>query len=86
MRSISLFEAKTHLSGVVASLLDGSEAEVRILRHGKPVASLTPIRGVDTARRLGVAKGQFRVPDDIDGANPAVARLFGVECDDAHSS
>ena len=86
MRSISLFEAKTHLSSVVAGLLDGSETEVRILRHGKPVACLTPIKGMDTARRLGVAKGRFRVPADIDRANPAVARLFGVECGDAPSS
>jgi antitoxin (DNA-binding transcriptional repressor) of toxin-antitoxin stability system len=83
---MSLFEAKTHLSGVVAGLLDGSETEVRILRHGKPVARLTPVKDTDTARRIGGAKGRFRVPADIDRANPAVAKLFGVERHDAPSA
>ena len=86
MRTMSLFEAKTHLSSVVAGLLDGSETEVRILRHGKPVACLTPIHGVDTARRIGGAKGRFRVPTEIDRANPVVAKLFGVGRRHAHSS
>lgn len=87
MRSLSLFEAKTHLSGVVASLVDGGETEVRILRHGKPVARLTPIKPVETSRRIGCAKGKFRVPVSIDRANATVLKLFTTElAHDAHSS
>lgn len=87
MQSMSLFNAKTHLSSVVAQLLDGSETEVRILRHGKPVARLTPITPADTSRRIGCAKGKFRVPADIDRANPAILKLFAAEsARDAHSS
>ena len=76
MQTISLFDAKTHLSKVVAGLLDGSENEVRILRHGKPVARLMPIEPADTTCRLGCAKGKFLVPDDIDRTNPAILKLF----------
>ncbi len=76
MQTISLFDAKTHLSKVVAGLLDGSETEVRILRHGKPVALLTPIQPADTTRRIGCAKGKFRVPADIDRSNPKIQKLF----------
>ena len=79
MKTMSLFEAKTHLSSVVAHLLDGSETEVRILRHGKPVARLIPYKTAGTARRIGCAKGKFCVPDDIDRANATIAKLFGTE-------
>ena len=34
-----------------------------------PVAALV-------ARRIGVAKGEFVVPDSIDAANPKIAALF----------
>jgi antitoxin (DNA-binding transcriptional repressor) of toxin-antitoxin stability system len=86
MRVMSLFDAKTHLSGVVASLLDGSETEVRILRHGKAVARLTRVTDADTTRRIGLAKGRFRVPADIDRCNAKVAKLMGVERRHAHSA
>ena len=76
MRALSLFDAKTHLSKVIAQLLDGSESEVHILRHGKPVARLTRIAPVDTSRRIGCAKGKFRVPANIDRVDRAVGELF----------
>ena len=31
-----------------------------------------------TSKRLGVAKGKFEVPDDIDFCNDEIADLFGV--------
>jgi hypothetical protein len=34
---------------------------------------------VDTTKRIGIARGQFEVPDDIDGANAKIAALFGCE-------
>ena len=30
------------------------------------------------ARRIGVAKGEFMVPDSIDAANPKIAALFNA--------
>ncbi len=42
MESIGLFEAKTHLSELVARAERGEE--VIITRHNKPVARLVPIR------------------------------------------
>ena len=30
------------------------------------------------ARKLGIANGKYTVPDDIDGANEAIAEMFGV--------
>jgi antitoxin (DNA-binding transcriptional repressor) of toxin-antitoxin stability system len=47
-----------------------------IARNGRPVARLTALPGPERPRRLGVARGQFRVPDSIDAANPLIAELF----------
>ena len=76
MHTLSLFEAKTHLSRIVQSLVDGSEDEVIISRHGKPVARVSPLRKIEVSKRIGLAKGRFKVPDDIDASNAVVARLF----------
>ncbi|MEF7613728.1 type II toxin-antitoxin system prevent-host-death family antitoxin [Aquincola sp. MAHUQ-54] len=44
MASIGLFEAKTHLSELVARAERGEE--VVITRHNRPVAKLVPVDGV----------------------------------------
>ena len=77
MHTISLFEAKTHLSSIVESLISGNENEVIISRRGKPVARLTPLETGNISKRIGIAKGSFAVPDDIDSANDEIAALFG---------
>ncbi len=76
MHTVSLFEAKTHLSSIVESLLCGKESEVVISRRGKPVARLTPLEQSDISARIGVAKGRFTVPDDIDSSNEEITRQF----------
>jgi prevent-host-death family protein len=56
MESIGLFEAKTHLSELVARAERGEE--VVITRHNKPVAKLVPIAEVSpelVARRRQIA-------------------------------
>jgi len=79
MHTVSLFDAKTHLSRIIENLITGREDRVVISRRGKPVACVTPLKEVDTTKRIGIARGQFEVPDDIDAANPAIAALFGTE-------
>ena len=79
MHTVSLFDAKTHFSRIVEELTSGKEEEIVISRHGKPVVRMEAVRSRDVARRLGLAKGQFTIPDDIDAANPEIARLFAAE-------
>jgi prevent-host-death family protein len=49
MKTVGVFDAKNHLS----ELIESGEA-VTITKHGKPVATLTPIRrqAVDVAARI----------------------------------
>ena len=76
MNTVSLFDAKTHLSRIVEDLLSGKEDRVVIARRGIPVVLVTPAKEADVSRRIGLARGRFDVPDDIDRANPAIATLF----------
>ncbi|GAB4062397.1 type II toxin-antitoxin system prevent-host-death family antitoxin [Uliginosibacterium sediminicola] len=70
MATVDIAKAKTSLSRLVASLERGELNEVVITRAGHPVAKLVPVAAV-TGKRLGVAKGMFEVPDDLDTPHDA---------------
>jgi prevent-host-death family protein len=76
MHTVSLFEAKTHFSRIVEALVSGKEDEVVVSRRGKPAVRVTPLAQVDASKRIGLARGRFTVPDDIDGTNAQIAELF----------
>lgn len=77
MPAVNMLDAKTNLSRLVESLEQGTEREYIIARHGRPAARLVPFgRAGSTQQRIGVAKGQFAVPDTIDAHNDEVAQLF----------
>ena len=76
MHTVSLFEAKTHLSRIVEDLLSGKEDQVVISRRGKPVVRVTPLSQRDASKRIGAARGRFKVPDNIDTLNAEIESLF----------
>lgn len=77
MHSVNMFEAKSQLSRLVESIENKEEDEIIIARHGKPIARLVPLEDKqDVSKRIGVAKGVFDIPDDIDVSNDKVASLF----------
>lgn len=83
MHTVSLFDAKTHLSKIIQDLLSGFEDSVVVSRHGKPVAKIIPFREPGTTKRIGAACGCFTVPDDIDALNPAIEHLFSAKTGEA---
>lgn len=82
MQIINLFQAKTHLSKLIDRIASGEETEIVISRNGKPVARVVPVTPADTSRRIGIAKGEFKVPDEFDQHNDEVGRLFSGEGSD----
>jgi prevent-host-death family protein len=76
MTIVNMLEAKTNLSKLVEAVESGVESEVIIARNGKPAARLVAVRRSDRKPLIGVAKGQFEVPDDIDADNDEIASLF----------
>lgn len=63
MREIGAFEAKTHLSELLAAVEAGET--VRITRRGKPVAELRPIAEGTAARRAQALSQAERLRDRI---------------------
>ncbi len=76
MQTVNMLQAKTTLSRLVEAVESGKEREIVIARNGRPAARLVPIDDVPAGKRIGVAKGKFVVPDDIDQHNDEIARLF----------
>lgn len=78
MNAVNMLEAKSSLSRLVEAVESGAEKEIVIARNGRPAAKLVAISARPAAVRIGIAKGLFDVPDDIDAHNTDVARLFGT--------
>jgi prevent-host-death family protein len=71
-----MFQAKTTLSKLVEAVESGREKEIVISRHGMSVAKLVSVARQPAQLRIGVAKGRFVVPDNIDESNELIARMF----------
>lgn len=52
---------------------------VIIARYGKPVVKMVPCNDVPVSKRIGVAKGKLKSPDDLDMYNDEIAAMFGGE-------
>lgn len=76
MKTLSLYEAKTHLSRVITHVEESGETYV-ISRNGKPMAKIVPIEPVEKLPRLGFMRGEISVPDDFnDLGRDEIADLF----------
>lgn len=71
----NMHEAKSRLSQLVQAIESGAETEIVLARNGRPAARLVPIQQ-KRAIRLGLARGQFSLPDDFDDDDEEVAKLF----------
>ena len=76
MQMVNMLEAKSSLSRLVEAIEQGNEKEIIIARNGKPAAKLVPIGNLAGGQRIGVAKGKFTIPDDIDADNEKIAHMF----------
>lgn len=76
MQPVNMLQAKSSLSRLVEAIELGQEREIVIARNGRPAAKLVPLDAVPAGKRIGVAKGKFKVPDNIDTHNEEVARMF----------
>ena len=77
MPTIIMLEAKTNLSRLMEAVESGAETEIVIARNGKPAARLVPLRAEPLGVRIGVAKGEFKAPVDIDKGNDLILEMFG---------
>ena len=66
--TVTLYEAKTHLSSLVERVAGGEE--IVIAKSGKPKALLVPLASRPVERRPGLGRGQWRVRRDFDAPLP----------------
>ena len=68
-QQVNIHEAKTHLSRLVDSVMQGEE--IVIAKAGKPAARLVPIGGPGARGvRFGLMKGAIVIADDFDAPLP----------------
>ena len=79
MHTVNMLEAKSTLSKLVEAIQSGNEEVVIIARNGRPAAKLVPIDDVVSGQRIGIAKGRFVSPENIDGSNAEIAALFAAQ-------
>ena len=77
MSTVNILEAKTHLSRLVEDIVSGAQRDIIIARNGKPAARLVPIE--TNTVKLGMLKGKYKIPDDIDVDNVEIAAEFGSD-------
>lgn len=68
MKTLNLYEAKTHLSALVEEAAAGEE--IIIAKNGKPMARLVSVENVRRRREPGGWEGQVQVSDDFDAPLP----------------
>ncbi len=73
---MNMLEAKSNLSRLVEAVESGAEEEIIIARNGKPAARLVPIVRSPVGKRLGAARGLFKVPQPDKRLDAQVAKLF----------
>jgi prevent-host-death family protein len=66
--TVSLYEAKTHLSALVERAAGGEQ--IVIAKSGKPKALLVPLDDTRAERRPGRGRGKWRVSPDFDAPLP----------------
>jgi len=76
--TVSLYEAKTHLSALVERAAEGEE--IVISKSGTPKARLVPMDDTRPQRIPGQGRGQWIVSDDFDAPLPT-DHLAGFEGD-----
>lgn len=72
---VTLYEAKTHLSGLVDRAAAGEE--IVIAKNGVPQARLVPLATRGKPREPANALQIIYVADDFDAPDPTLEALFG---------
>ena len=76
MITVNMLDAKSNLSRLVLAVESGAEKEIVIARNGRPAARLVPIHSRSKGKRIGVAKGKFKVLETIDADNAIIEKMF----------
>lgn len=69
MKTVSIHEAKTHLSRLLQQVLAGET--VVIARNQEPIAQIVPFGQVSGERPIGLDRGKLKIASDFNAPLPA---------------
>ncbi len=76
MQTINIADNEIHFAHLIESIENGKDEMIIIARQGKPIAKITPFSDNQMGQRIGFAKGEFEVPEDIDSDNDLICQIF----------
>lgn len=79
MTQVNMLEAKTDLSKLVKMLETKQEEVIYLARNGKAIVQMTLIPKEEVRKRIGVAEGKFKIPDEFEQWDKEVEEMFGEE-------
>jgi prevent-host-death family protein len=74
MKTIGLFQAKSHFSAIICEVESG--ASIVVTKNGKPVARIVPFVSPAQPREFGFDEGRIWMADDFNDLPPEVAAAF----------
>ena len=82
---VNVLEAKTDFSKLIRILESKKEDSITVARNGKPVIKMTLIDESPVSKRIGIAKGKIKVPDDFDACSEEAAAYLTGDTYEYHS-
>ncbi len=76
MTQVNMLEAKTDLSKLVKLLETKQEDVIYLARNGTAVVQMTLIPKKTVGKRIGVAEGKFKVPDEFEAWDKEVEEKY----------
>lgn len=77
MAQVNMLEIKDDLTKLVNMLETKQEEIIYLTRNGTAVAQMTLIPQKKAQKRIGVAEGKFKVPDEFDTWDQEIEEMFG---------
>lgn len=76
MMQVDMFQAKSDLSKLVELLESNKEEVIYLTDNGEPVVQMTLIKKKKNVKRIDVAEGKFKVPEEFDSWDSEVEEMF----------
>ena len=73
---VNILEAKTDFSKLIHILESGRESAITVARNGRPIAKITLVDSPPISKRIGIAKGKFKAPDDFEATGEEAAAML----------
>jgi prevent-host-death family protein len=75
VKSVGLFEAKSHFSAIILEVEGGQS--IIVTKKGKPVARIVPFTHPEQPREIGFDDGKIWMSDDFNELPPELLEAFG---------